>query len=112
MMAQPKRGAHFFCRPNGVVIPKARALKRSERNAIYYRDGGKCQLCGRQVDICRRRSSDALPVGTADHILPRSRGGQNVDDNLRLLCESCNASKGGKLDEEWDGGRYGSHPHH
>ena len=29
-----------------------------------------------------------------DHILPRRRGGQNDEENLRLTCVSCNTSKG------------------
>ena len=31
-----------------------------------------------------------------DHIVPVSKGGQNVDDNVQLLCPKCNLSKGNK----------------
>jgi hypothetical protein len=31
---------------------------------------------------------------TVDHIVPKSQGGGNDDQNLQLLCEKCNAKKG------------------
>ena len=31
---------------------------------------------------------------TADHIVPKARGGRNVLSNVQVLCRSCNASKG------------------
>jgi len=30
-----------------------------------------------------------------DHITPRAKGGQDIDDNIQLLCHSCNLIKGG-----------------
>lgn len=47
-----------------------------------------CWYCGRPVAEC-----GAL---TADHIFPRMKGGENVSDNLILVCRSCNSSKGTK----------------
>ncbi|MGI9297679.1 MAG: HNH endonuclease signature motif containing protein, partial [Gammaproteobacteria bacterium] len=29
-----------------------------------------------------------------DHIIAKSRGGQDVDDNIQLLCGNCNSIKG------------------
>ena len=52
--------------------------------------GGECSICGQTV----RR----LQV---DHIHPRSQGGGDEPDNLRLLCPPCNMSKGGRTDAEW-----------
>lgn len=101
-MAQPARQAQFFVSPTGLVFPKAPPLKTSERTAIFKRDGGSCTVCGQRVLRFRnRRDFFAPPVGAVDHILARSRGGQNNRENLRLLCEPCNAAKGSKTDCEW-----------
>jgi 5-methylcytosine-specific restriction endonuclease McrA len=40
-----------------------------------------CSYCGATSDL------------TADHIVPRSRGGLNVLSNYRVLCRRCNSSK-------------------
>jgi len=38
-----------------------------------------------------------------EHIIPQSRGGPNVIDNMVLACRSCNASKGARDPFEWYG---------
>jgi 5-methylcytosine-specific restriction endonuclease McrA len=43
-----------------------------------------CSDCGATADL------------TGDHITPRSRGGLNTPTNIRVLCRSCNSSKGAK----------------
>ena len=47
-----------------------------------------CWYCGRSV-------SDCGPL-TADHIFPRMKGGEDISDNLIMVCRSCNSSKGAK----------------
>jgi hypothetical protein len=34
---------------------------------------------------------------TQDHIIPRSKGGRDHDDNLRTMCLPCNMKKGNKI---------------
>jgi hypothetical protein len=34
---------------------------------------------------------------TADHILPKSKGGTNDPENLQLLCDKCNRFKSDKI---------------
>lgn len=96
-MAQPQLQAQFFVRPDGVIIPKAKILPTRFRYIVYDRDGGKCVLCGVKVTRHGNTTSPWHPKPCAiDHIFPRARGGQNDLTNLRLLCISCNASKGAK----------------
>ncbi len=47
--------------------------------------GGRCALCG------ATRNERPLDV---DHIIPRSRGGKNLLENLQVLCSKCNRTKG------------------
>ena len=55
----------------------------SRRN-IYLRDGNICQYCG------RRFPTSELSI---DHVVPRSRGGQNTWTNLVCACTTCNSRK-------------------
>ena len=57
---------------------------RKIRQRIINRDRGLCQMCSNEGD-------------SVDHIVPRSQGGTDDDDNLQLLCRSCNSSKGGRF---------------
>ena len=63
--------------------------RRGEENKriLYDRQGGKCLGCDREVPM------DLMDF---DHIIPRSRGGDDIADNLQLLCRSCNTAKGGR----------------
>ncbi|MGD9725277.1 MAG: HNH endonuclease [Nitrospiraceae bacterium] len=91
--------AAFFVTPDGTVISKARPLHGAERRKIYERDGKHCVECSTPVKLFRRQVSflSKYSVAHVDHILPRARGGQNHDSNLRLLCERCNESRGAAL---------------
>jgi len=50
------------------------------RRRVWERDKGRCQVCGKAAEA-------------TDHIWPAIRGGQSTDDNLQLLCRSCNLAK-------------------
>jgi len=103
-MAQPSRKAVFFVTSDGIIIPKAPPISAAQRLTIFKRDNGQCTECRTKVSPFRMRCALFVPpVGAVDHILPRCRGGQNNPENLRLLCEPCNAAKGGKTDSEWRG---------
>ena len=66
-----------------------RAVKRKiSRRALFARDGHKCVYCG---------SSGRL---TLDHVVPRSRGGDSVWENVVTSCAPCNLRKGNRLPEE------------
>lgn len=48
---------------------------------------------------------------TVEHILPRCCGGEDIPDNVVMVCKSCNSSKGGKRLYEW-GGLVSKDKHH
>lgn len=61
---------------------------KPSRSLIYKRDGHKCQYCGSTKEL------------TIDHIIPRSRGGEDTWENLVVACMPCNTKKGDKLLED------------
>ncbi len=54
---------------------------------LIERDGPACVWCGREM---WRRDL------TLEHILPRSRGGHTVPENLVVACRSCNRARGSR----------------
>lgn len=65
------------------------------RAFLLARDGPQCYLCGHVFREVGRHV-------TVDHVIPRSRGGTDDWENLRLACLTCNARKGAKLPHEYD----------
>ncbi len=55
---------------------------------LFQRDRNMCAYCGK-VSV----KSAQL---TRDHILPKSKGGKNVWENIVTCCKQCNAKKGSK----------------
>ena len=67
-----------------------RAIKRKiSRRALFARDGWRCAYCG-----------SAGGRLTLDHVVPRSRGGESVWENVVTACAPCNLRKGNRLLEE------------
>ncbi len=58
------------------------------RFRILMRDGFTCKKCGRSP---MKEMGVELHV---DHILPWSKGGETVQENLETKCEKCNLGKG------------------
>jgi 5-methylcytosine-specific restriction endonuclease McrA len=63
--------------------------RRLSRRAVFYRDGFACQYCGKPAKEL-----------TLDHILPRSRGGQHIWENVASACIPCNHRKAGLTPKE------------
>lgn len=63
---------------------------RSLRLRVLARDRFTCVYCG----------ATDLPLH-CDHVMPRSRGGMDVESNLVAACAPCNSSKRAMTPEEW-----------
>ena len=63
---------------------------------LYMRDGGVCQICGRQINFDCDSNSDFYP--SIDHIQPLSKGGLHSWDNVQLACRVCNSIKQDKTE--------------
>jgi 5-methylcytosine-specific restriction endonuclease McrA len=50
------------------------------RRAVFARDGGRCVYC-------------RAPATSIDHVVPRSRGGQHIWENVVSCCRRCNHAK-------------------
>jgi len=58
---------------------------RVNRHRIMRRDGYSCVYCGNKKEL------------TIDHVIPKSKGGDNSWKNLVTCCSPCNLKKGDKL---------------
>ncbi len=68
-------------------------MTSSLRNMIKERDNYTCQYCGNSTNV---EPNLLLEV---DHIIPVSKGGCTVIDNLQTLCWKCNRAKSAKIVE-------------
>lgn len=69
-----------------VRVPYHRRTALSRR-AVFARDDYRCQYCGSLAD-------------SIDHVMPRSRGGQHVWENVAAACRPCNLTKRDRTPDE------------
>ena len=74
---------------NYVRIPREAHRRKITRRAVLARDSWTCQYCG--------STKSGL---TVDHVIPRSRGGDSVWENIVAACATCNRRKGNRLPRE------------
>jgi 5-methylcytosine-specific restriction endonuclease McrA len=68
-----------------VSVPRT-VQRKISRRALFARDGWRCGYCGSTAGRL-----------TLDHIVPRSRGGDSVWENVVTSCAPCNLKKGNRL---------------
>jgi hypothetical protein len=69
---------------------RARAIQRKiSRRALFARDGWRCAYCG--------TTNGRL---TLDHVVPRSKGGESIWENVVTACAPCNLRKGDRTIEQ------------
>jgi 5-methylcytosine-specific restriction endonuclease McrA len=66
-----------------VKVPYQRTAPLSRRS-LFARDHGRCQYCGANAE-------------SIDHVVPRSRGGLHIWENVVAACRRCNTVKGDRL---------------
>jgi 5-methylcytosine-specific restriction endonuclease McrA len=74
-----------------INVRRRREASGMKRLRIYMRDKFRCQYCG---------DKKAAVELTLDHILPRSRGGDNSPLNIVTACVGCNTRKGNRTPDE------------
>jgi 5-methylcytosine-specific restriction endonuclease McrA len=89
---RPLRSASStYARPHVIrlvtYVRVARVVQRKiSRRALFARDGWRCVYCGERGGRL-----------TLDHVVPRSRGGHSVWENVVTSCAPCNLRKGNRL---------------
>lgn len=74
--------AHFHKRP------RRRPISESQRAFLWKTQGGLCAICRRPVSM----------IGThVDHIVPWDYVGDELEDNLQILCPTCNRVKSSRV---------------
>jgi 5-methylcytosine-specific restriction endonuclease McrA len=71
-----------------IRVPRA-VQRKISRRALFARDGWRCVYCG--------TANGRL---TLDHVVPRSRGGESIWENVVTACAPCNLRKGNRTLEE------------
>ena len=61
---------------------------------LHSRSRGKCVQCKRPTVISKTYRPDQA---TADHIVPMSKGGLHIQENLQLMCQDCNREKSNRI---------------
>ena len=74
-----------------INVRRRREASGMKRLRIYMRDKFRCQYCG------EKKPASEL---TLDHILPRSRGGDNSPVNVVTACVECNNRKANRTPAE------------
>ena len=71
-----------------VRVPRA-VQRKISRRALFARDGWRCVYCG--------TNGGRL---TLDHVVPRSKGGESIWENVVTACAPCNLRKGDRTLEQ------------
>jgi len=70
-----------------VHVPYNPGVPTVSRKAIFARDHGECQYCGRKAE-------------NLDHVVPQARGGKHTWTNLVAACRKCNSRKRDRTPEQ------------
>jgi 5-methylcytosine-specific restriction endonuclease McrA len=82
-------------------IPKASMWQHKLVAYLADRDGKRCAICRKTINITLSSGPRGNPLGASiDHVIPRSRGGSDDLANLRLAHWKCNNQRGNRGGDE------------
>lgn len=64
--------------------------RRSRITNLFNEQAGKCHYCETEMTL----SLGFNRTATVDHVVPRSKGGADTNDNIVAACYDCNQKKG------------------
>ncbi len=82
---------HSIIACDGRVYAKDQSIPPLTNQALFGRDRNTCLYCGKHM---------ADGELTRDHVVPVSRGGKDLWDNVVAACKRCNHFKGNRLLED------------
>lgn len=80
---------------SGRNFPRATYWPTWVKDAIFYRDNGRCGICN--CDLTGVIATEHIIH--VDHMIPISSCGTNDPTNLQILCDQCNLKKGNRNDD-------------
>lgn len=83
-----KKGIYEYLLSEGKMERKLsiRAFTDTQKRTAYEKQGGICPICGEY---------HTFEEMEGDHIIPWSKGGKTLPENLQMICKDCNRKKGG-----------------
>lgn len=80
-----KSGIYSYILTNDEKYLQIRAFDKRDIRTAYEQQEGKCAICNKEFPLDKMH---------ADHIIPWSKGGRTLLENLQMLCRDCNLKKG------------------
>lgn len=98
-------------KPTPSKLPAPSIQNKEYQRAIFKRDNWTCHICGEYLEN-KLVSIDGLDnTASIDHIIPISKGGNNLPNNLITACLKCNKGRGNKpLREDYGSSKVGLPP--
>jgi hypothetical protein len=83
---QSKKGIYEYVLDGKEKTLNLRSFSDSQKRTQYEKQNGVCPICKKHFSISEMEG---------DHIIPWTRGGKTLPNNIQMLCKHDNASKGG-----------------
>ena len=80
-----KSGIYYYVFDGNEKHLSIRSFLDRDKRTVYEKQGGICPYCKNHFEFNEMQG---------DHIVPWSKGGKSVLENLQMLCTECNLKKG------------------